>query len=277
MEALAVLGEPENLVQAERMRIDHKWVKSRTRGDATAGATADDPAAPHVYRPRPLTSRWKPAVTPRPPSLRTPGSRPPPRTRGTKPLTRTRDTRPPNPADPAGPVAPAGPVDPAGPVEVTMPPEPEVTTLPPPWPGDLDAIIPPAGEPGAGEAETPLDGLWRLSRGHVRESVAVVLISLGAILPFPFWLVGALVAMFSRLWDARDKAASVGGPVLVVLVGSIVSALLTGGNANVVMIYTHALHADTGLWVRIGCVLTALYLSWRVYQGPRVKIPPWKR
>ena len=138
-----------------------------------------------------------------------------------------------------------------------------------------------AGEGGSGpeDRQTPLDGAWQLARGHLTESVAVVLIGLGgAILPFPFWLAGVVVAMFSRLWDGRDKVAAIGGPVLVVLIGSVVSALFMGGNKqNVIVIYTHALHVDTGLWVRLGCALTAVYLAWRVSKGRRVKIPPWKR
>jgi hypothetical protein len=131
---------------------------------------------------------------------------------------------------------------------------------------------------GQEDKQTPLDGIWQLARGHLVESTAVVLIGLGgAILPFPFWPAGFVVALFSRLWDGRDKTAALLGPVLVDLVGSVVSALFMGGKQNVIVIYTHALHVDTGLWVRLGCALTALYLGWRVAKGPRVKIPPWKR
>lgn len=142
--------------------------------------------------------------------------------------------------------------------------------------------MPPGPVPGedgtAPGTQTPLDGVWQLARGHLLESVAVVLIGLGgALLPFPFWLAGALVALFSRLWDGRDKVAAIGGPILVVFLGSIVSALLMGGHNNVVAIYIHAMHVDTGLWIRIGCVLTAVYLGWRVSKGRRIKVPPWKR
>jgi hypothetical protein len=146
----------------------------------------------------------------------------------------------------------------------------------------LDALMPP-GPPGgeddaAPRSQTPLDFIWQLARGHRLESVAVVVIGLGgALLPFPFWLAGALVAVFSRLWDGRDKVAAFGGPILVDLVGSILSAALMGGNQNAIVIYTHALHVDTGLWIRVGCVLTAVYLAWRVHKGRRVKVPPWKR
>ena len=49
------------------------------------------------------------------------------------------------------------------------------------------------------------------------------------------------------------------------------------GCAPPTAIYVHALHTETSLWIRLGCVLTAVYLAWRVSQGRRVKVPPWKR
>jgi hypothetical protein len=258
-EALAALGEPEELVRAERMRIDSKWLKSR-KGDGHALASAGTaPSSPRVYRS--LRSRWNPAA---------PDARPFPRL-PVRPGSASNGT--PKPAangtpKPAANGTPKPAVDPAAPA---------------PWPGDLAAMMPP-GPPGDDDVTghvqkpTPLDGAWQLARGHLVESVAVVLIGLGgAILPWPFWPAGVRVALFSRLWDGRDKVAAIGGPVLVVLLGSVVSALFIGGKDNVVAIYMHALHVDTSLWIRLGCVLTAVYLGWRVSKGRRVKIPPWKR
>jgi len=143
-------------------------------------------------------------------------------------------------------------------------------------------MMPPGPAPGEEERaprpQTPLDDIWELARGHLLESVAVVVIGLGgAILPFPFWLAGAVVAIFSRLWDGKDKVVAFGGPVLVDLVGSVISAFFIGGKSNVIAIYLHALHIETSLWIRLGCVLTAVYLAWRVSQGRRIKVPPWKR
>jgi hypothetical protein len=83
--------------------------------------------------------------------------------------------------------------------------------------------------------------------------------------------------MFSRLWDVKDKSVAIAGRLLVVLAGSVLGALIVGGSGNVVVVYTHALGADFGLFIRVGCVLTAAYLAWRVTQGPRVKVPPWRR
>jgi len=282
VEILAALGEPEELVREERLRIDSKWLQKHGR-DADSVSPAATPGKPRVYQPRVhrrLNSRWKPATPPpRKPANAAPD--------GTETGT-ANDTVPPGPApspeftDPelTGPV-PTAPA-PTGPAATGPAPTGPAPASPPPWPGDLDAMMPPGsatGEEGAAPGpQTPLDSIWELARRHLLESVAVVLIGLGgAILPFPFWLAGAVVAIFSRLWDGRDKVAAFGGPVLVVLVGSVLSAFLIGGKSNVIAIYLHALHVETGLWIRLGCVLTAVYLAWRVAQGRRIKVPPWQR
>jgi len=275
VEILAALGEPEDLVREERLRIDSKWLRKRGHDpdSVTAAATA---SRPRVYQPRVhrrLNSRWKPAT-------------PPPR----KPAADSAGGTAPDGAVPPGPAA-TGPELTGTVLPPPAPPRPSVTgpaptgptpPSPPPWPGDLDAMMPPGPAPGeegrAPGPRTPLDGIWELARGHLLESVAIVVIGLGgAILPFPFWLAGAVVAIFSRLWDGKDKVAAFGGPVLVDLVGSVLSAFLIGGNSNVIAIYLHALHVETSLWIRLGCVLTAVYLAWRVSQGRRIKVPPWQR
>jgi hypothetical protein len=291
-EILAAVGEPEELVREERLRIDSKWLKKRGRDGDSVSAAAAAPGKPRVYQPRAhrrLNSRWRPAT----PAVPKPGGKPAPApdgtANGTAPDGTANGTAPLSPAVtgpaasgpvPTGPAA-TGPV-PTGPAATGPVPTGPAPTSPPPWPGDLDAMMPPGPTPdehgAAPGSQTPLDGIWELARGHLLESVAVVLIGLGgAILPFPFWLAGAVVAIFSRLWDGKDKVAAFGGPVLVVLVGSVLSAFLIGGKANVIVIYTHALHVETGLWIRLGCALTAVYLAWRVSQGRRIKVPPWKR
>jgi hypothetical protein len=245
-EVLDALGEPEELVRAERLRIDSKWLKNRGRdgGSEEATAAAVPASAPRVYRP--LRSRWKPLA----------------------PVTR------PLPDD-----ATTGPEDVQG---HTVPPEPDAT-VPPPWPGDLDAIMPPGPvveerRPAGRRGPTPLDGLWRRARAHKLESIAVVVLGLGGfLLPFPLWLVGALVATFSRLFDLRDKTVAWVGPALFALVGSVLTALFVHEKQNPVVLYTRALGVDFGLLARFGCVLSAWYLAWRVYKGRRVKIPPWRR
>jgi hypothetical protein len=118
----------------------------------------------------------------------------------------------------------------------------------------------------------------RLARDNLLETIAILLLGLGGlILPYLFWPVGAIVAMFSRLWDVKDKSVAVAGPLLVALAGSVLGALIIGGSGNVVVVYTHALGVGFGVMIRVGAVLTAAYLAWRVTRGPRVKVPPWKR
>ena len=134
------------------------------------------------------------------------------------------------------------------------------------------------GKHGTDGAETVASGVARLARDHVLETVAILLLGLGGlILPLPFWPIGAIVTMFSRVWDVKDKALAVVGPLLVTLAVSVPVALFVGGGSNPVVIYFHAVHVSFGLLVRVGSVITAAYLAWRVSQGPRVKAPPWRR
>jgi hypothetical protein len=81
----------------------------------------------------------------------------------------------------------------------------------------------------------------------------------------------------SRLWDKRDKWVAFVGPPLIALLGSGVTAAINGGSENAVVVYIDALKADIGLFLRLGCLLSAAYLAWRVYRGPRKKLPPWSR
>jgi hypothetical protein len=131
---------------------------------------------------------------------------------------------------------------------------------------------------GVEEAETFTANAGRLARENLLESIAILLLGLGGlILPFPFWPIGAVVALFSRLWDVKDKSLAVTGPLLVTLALSAIAAPFVGGSGNVIVVYFHAIGVSFGLLIRVGSVITAVYLAWRVSKGPRVKVPPWKR
>jgi hypothetical protein len=135
----------------------------------------------------------------------------------------------------------------------------------------------PGKRPGSG-TETFSSSAGQLARDNVRETVAILLLGLGGlILPFPFLPLGAIVAMFSRIWDIKDKSLAIAGPLLVTLLASTIVAVFVGGSGNVIVAYFHAVHVSFGLLVRVGSVLTAAYLAWRVSKGPRVKAPPWQR
>ena len=126
-------------------------------------------------------------------------------------------------------------------------------------------------------AVAPFAEAWALARKHPLEAVAVVLLGVGGlILPFPFWLIGGLVALRSRRWDARDKWVALAGPPLVAFVVLVIRAVTSTG--NFFSAFYHAAGNDLGLGIRAGCVLCAGYLIWRLRRGPRVRtLPPWQR
>jgi len=135
----------------------------------------------------------------------------------------------------------------------------------------------PALAPRRSPVAAPLAEAWALARKHPLEAVAVVLLGVGGlILPFPFWLIGGLVALKSRRWDARDKWMALAGPPLVTLAVLIIRAATSPG--NFFSAFYQAAHHDVGLSIRAGCVLCAAYLIWRLRRGPRLRtLPPWQR
>ncbi len=148
------------------------------------------------------------------------------------------------------------------------------------------SIVPGMGQPAEAEeapqarrrspAAAPLAEAWALARKHPLEAVSVVLLGLGGlILPFPFWLIGGLVALRSRRWDARDKWMALAGPPLFTLAVLLIRAGTSPG--NFFSDFYQARH-DVGLSIRAGCVLCASYLVWRLRRGPRLRtLPPWQR
>ena len=261
-EVLTRLGTPEDLVTAEQTRMEQGWFKrlSEPGPDGTGGppagprsasspsagfrsASAPDGAAPGAGSqsgaPRRLRSADSPDTGPHDTSRQ-----------GTGPL------GPQLQASPQG--AGAGGSGHTNPID------------------RLFGHVP--GKRGADGTETFTASVGRLAREHVRETVAILLLGLGGlILPFPFWPIGAVAAMFSRLWDVKDKLLAFAGPLLVTLAISVLVALFVGGHGrNVIEIYFHAVHLGFGLLIRVGSVITAAYLAWRVSQGPRFKVPPWR-
>jgi hypothetical protein len=311
------LGPPEGLVLAERTRIDQSWVKSRaaSREEGEAAAAALDGPLNRLLTPRrrsssetqPLTGKLIPpgegptvtgqdgTVIGTPPQP--PGTGPPRSVlRGTGP--RGPAARPTGlrGAGAGGAGTRSGDSRTTGPRLLRSTDSPDPGTVPPAAaprgakPRDADAGD--TAHPGAIErligqvpglrrvegAETFTANAGRLAREHVLEAVAILLLGLGGlILPFPFWPIGAIVALFSRLWDNKDKSLAVTGPLLVTLALAVIAAPFVGGSGTVIVVYFHAVRVSFGLLVRVGSVLTAAYLAWRVSKGPRVKVPPWRR
>ena len=201
-------------------------------------------------------------------------------------------TAEPVPGEPVTAALADGEVEAAAPGE----PGPEPGKTPPGWmrprpappPGETgpQSIVPgmeqPAGteEPPAGRRRQPpavLAEAWALARKHPLEAVSVILLGVGGlILPFPFWLIGGLVALRSRRWDARDKWIALAGPPLVTFAVLLIRAATSPG--NFFSAFYHASQHDVGLSIRAGCVLCAGYLVWRLRRGPRMRtLPPWQR
>jgi hypothetical protein len=148
----------------------------------------------------------------------------------------------------------------------TVPPEAGSVTWQPPAP---------AGSRRA-RAATALGRLAGWARRNKIEAFAVVLLGIGAIVP-PVWLVGAAVALASRLWDLRDKWLALGVPVLLTVIGLAggVAAAGSGGTLG------HHLHEG---WVfadvisRLTALLSACYLAGRSAHGRRPPAtPPWSK
>jgi hypothetical protein len=115
------------------------------------------------------------------------------------------------------------------------------------------------------------------SRRRPVEAAAVALLGLGGAIYPPVWLLGAAVALTSKLWDYRDKWLGLGLPVLLTVVGAFVGVTLGGGQAPI----GHDVHEG---WVfavvisRIAAALGAGYLAWRSARGKRPPaVPPWHK
>jgi hypothetical protein len=135
-----------------------------------------------------------------------------------------------------------------------------------------------AGAPAPPEpAAAPLN-VQALARSHPLETVAVLVLGIGGLIIPLLWLVGGLIAVLSRVWDARDKWLALFGPLIFVLAGLLVAATLVGGKHGFFGEFIHAFDAYREYLIRAGAVATAVYLAWRIRRGPRMRsLPPWQR
>jgi hypothetical protein len=119
--------------------------------------------------------------------------------------------------------------------------------------------------------------VWGQARHHPLEAVAVAVLILGVLIFPPFWLIGVVIALASRLWAPLDKVIGLAAPVLLTLIGTGVG-LATGATRNSPGDYVkEALALSTDL-LRTCAVLGAIYLAWRVTKGRRQEAtPPWMR
>jgi hypothetical protein len=108
------------------------------------------------------------------------------------------------------------------------------------------------------------------------ESVAATLLGIGGAAFPPVWLLGAVVALGSRIWDGRDKWTGLALPVLATILGTVAGVCLTGGASLGHDVHNGWVFAD--VLSRIAALLGAAYLARRAAHGRRPPaVPPWAR
>jgi hypothetical protein len=116
----------------------------------------------------------------------------------------------------------------------------------------------------------------RRFRSQPVESAAMVLLGIGGAAYPPVWLLGAAVALTSRVWDYRDKWAGLALPVIGTIVGTVLGVSLTGTSALGHDAHHAWLFAD--VLSRAAAVAGASYLFWRARHGRRPPaIAPWNK
>ena len=115
------------------------------------------------------------------------------------------------------------------------------------------------------------------SRSNPVEALAAVLLGLGGVLYPPVWLLGAVVALLSRVWDYRDKWAGLAGPILLLVIGT-AAGISLGSPHSSVSTYVHEGWMYADVLSRVAAVLGTSYLVWRLVHGRRVStVPPWNK
>jgi hypothetical protein len=280
MDLLAEMGDPRTIVREELERLE-----TAHRGG---------PPKPVVLW-RPVKDEWKPAkddTEPIPrqsatPSVESRPGRPSAGPAQAGPAPAGSSSGGPVPAGPSSGGSPAagpssgGPA-PAGPSSAG-PSSAEPSPVPPLPAGPARRVSAGAGsdQPGDAPSVAPapaLPTLLALARSHPLETVVVVLFGVGGlIIPF-IWLLGGLVAVASRVWDARDKWLALLGTPVFMFAALIVAGVLVGGRHGFFGEFIHAFDAYREYLLRAGSVLTAVYLAWRIRRGPRMRsLPPWQR
>jgi hypothetical protein len=127
-------------------------------------------------------------------------------------------------------------------------------------------------------SQSVLRYVFDLVRQYPLESAAVVLLAAGGLIyPFPLWVFGVLAVLISRHWDRRAKLIALAVPVITALFGGVVVAGLSAKSGSLAG-YADALGSDGWGLLRLGVIIGAVYLGWRLHQGPRPqREPPWRR
>jgi hypothetical protein len=115
------------------------------------------------------------------------------------------------------------------------------------------------------------------ARRRPLEAAAVVLLGLGGLIFPPIWLIGAAVALMSRVWDFRDKWVGLALPIFLVIAGMGADVSLSPSQTSLGA-YIKEAWIFGGHISRIVAVLGAIYLVWRAERGRRPPaVPPWNK
>ncbi len=98
----------------------------------------------------------------------------------------------------------------------------------------------------------------------------------GAIYP-PVWLLGAVLALASGLWDYRDKWVGLGAPLLLTVIATAAGAAAAGSQGTVGQ-HLHLAWVFADIASRGCAVLGAVYLAWRSARERKPpQNPPWNK
>jgi hypothetical protein len=105
------------------------------------------------------------------------------------------------------------------------------------------------------------------------EATAIILLGVGGVLFPPVFVVGALVALGSKLWRYRDKWVGLVLPPVLTIIG-VAAGIAVGGRS-------HGFHdgwVSLNIVSRVAALLGAGYLAWRMGSGRRPPpAPPWHK
>ena len=119
--------------------------------------------------------------------------------------------------------------------------------------------------------------VWGQTRHHPLEAISVVVLILTVLIFPPLWLIGAFMALLSRLWNPVDKLIGLAGPVLLTIIGTGVGLAMGASRHSPGDYFKEGWALSTDLF-RIGAILGAIYLAWRITKGRRQEsTPPWMR
>ena len=139
--------------------------------------------------------------------------------------------------------------------------------------GTTDEPEAPAESGRGGDAVRLLRTLASAGWQQPLEATAVILLGVGGAIFPPVFLLGAAVALGSKLWHYRDKWAGLVLPPVLTIIG-VAAGIAFGGRS-------HGLH---DAWVslnvvsRVAALMGAAYLAWRMGPGRRPPpAPPWHK